>query len=139
VGGDSGGPLVDLNGLVVGIHSRIGGRLWENYHVPIDVFSIDWDELAKGAIVGSARPYIGIELERAPIETNKVKRVVPNEAADLAGMQDGDIIIKINDTPIANSNDIRDALRTLKPRDTATIVVRRGEEELQLEVTLGYQ
>jgi serine protease Do len=50
IGGDSGGPLVDLNGKVIGINSRIGGNITMNYHVPIDVFSNNWDRLAKGDV-----------------------------------------------------------------------------------------
>lgn len=49
VGGDSGGPLFDLDGRVVGIHSRIGGfRIDENMHVPVDTFVATWDRLARG-------------------------------------------------------------------------------------------
>ncbi|HEX3315407.1 MAG TPA: serine protease [Gemmataceae bacterium] len=47
VGGDSGGPLFDLDGKVIGIHSRIGGgSITENVHVPIDTFRLTWDRLA---------------------------------------------------------------------------------------------
>jgi hypothetical protein len=46
-GGDSGGPLFDLDGVVVGIHSRIGpGAITENVHVPIDTYKQTWDRLA---------------------------------------------------------------------------------------------
>lgn len=49
VGGDSGGPLFDMNGKVIGIHSRIGGKeITENVHVPVDTFKQTWDRLAKG-------------------------------------------------------------------------------------------
>ena len=48
VGGDSGGPLFDMNGRVVGIHSRIGGSITENVHVPIKTYRDTWDRLAKG-------------------------------------------------------------------------------------------
>jgi serine protease Do len=48
VGGDSGGPLFDMAGNVVGIHSRIGGVITENVHVPVDTYRESWDRLAKG-------------------------------------------------------------------------------------------
>jgi serine protease Do len=48
VGGDSGGPLFDMNGRVIGIHSRIGGTISENMHVPVDTFRQTWERLAKG-------------------------------------------------------------------------------------------
>ena len=53
VGGDSGGPLFDMQGRVIGIHSRIGGlAITENIHVPIDTFVQTWDKLAKGEAWG---------------------------------------------------------------------------------------
>lgn len=48
VGGDSGGPLFDLEGRVIGINSRIGPRMEMNFHVPVDVFTTNWERLAKG-------------------------------------------------------------------------------------------
>ena len=49
VGGDSGGPLFDMQGRVIGIHSRIGGsQITENVHVPIDTFRHDFAKLEKG-------------------------------------------------------------------------------------------
>ena len=48
VGGDSGGPLFDLEGRIIGIHSRIGMAMDINIHVPIDVFVDNWERLLKG-------------------------------------------------------------------------------------------
>jgi len=48
VGGDSGGPLFDLEGRVIGIHSRIGSPTDMNLHVPVDVFRENWERLTKG-------------------------------------------------------------------------------------------
>ena len=54
VGGDSGGPLFDMQGRVIGIHSRIGGfAITENMHVPVDTFRETWDKLVKGDSWGS--------------------------------------------------------------------------------------
>src|SRR5205807_4246056 len=48
VGGDSGGPLFDMHGRVIGIHSRIGGSITANLHVPVDTYRETWDRLVKG-------------------------------------------------------------------------------------------
>lgn len=48
VAGDSGGPLVDLEGVVIGVNSRIGGSVKVNVHVPVSVFRDHWERLAKG-------------------------------------------------------------------------------------------
>jgi serine protease Do len=54
VGGDSGGPLFDMQGRVIGIHSRIGGfAITENMHVPVDTFRTTWDKLARGVSWGT--------------------------------------------------------------------------------------
>jgi hypothetical protein len=53
VGGDSGGPLFDMQGRVIGIHSRIGGlAISENMHVPVDIYRKEWDKLAAGESFG---------------------------------------------------------------------------------------
>lgn len=46
--GDSGGPLFDLNGRVIGIHSRIWQSMDANYEVPVDKFRKYWDALLSG-------------------------------------------------------------------------------------------
>jgi serine protease Do len=48
VAGDSGGPLFDLDGKLIGIHSRIGGAIEQNLHVPVDIFKEHWQRLLKG-------------------------------------------------------------------------------------------
>jgi serine protease Do len=53
VGGDSGGPLFDMQGRVIGIHSRIGDTIHENVHVPVDNYRKTWTRLAKGESWGT--------------------------------------------------------------------------------------
>lgn len=139
VGGDSGGPLVDLNGFVIGIHSRIGSNLSDNFHVPIDMYSEEWDQLIDGVIVGSDSPYLGIELDRTGEIKNKVKSVEKHEAAAKAGMKAGDVIVQINDDKIESLGDLRRSLGRLKPRDKVKVKVLRDDEEIELEVVLGYR
>lgn len=46
--GDSGGPLFDLDGRVIGVHSRVGIDPGKNYHVPVGVVRRAWDDLIAG-------------------------------------------------------------------------------------------
>ena len=45
--GDSGGPVFDMKGRVIGLHSRIDMSLDANFEVPIDLYRIYWNALAK--------------------------------------------------------------------------------------------
>jgi serine protease Do len=45
--GDSGGPLFDMNGRVIGIHSRIAQSMDANFEVPVDIFRKYWNNLIK--------------------------------------------------------------------------------------------
>lgn len=137
VGGDSGGPLVDMDGNLIGIHSRIANQLWENLHVPVDTYSEDWDQLEAGEIIGGGNtPYIGISFKDSTNEVSVVERESP---ADEAGLKVGDIILKVNETAISSKTDFGRMARSMKPKDKLNIVVKRGDEELELELKVGAQ
>jgi Zn-dependent M28 family amino/carboxypeptidase len=57
--------------------------------------------------------------------------------AAMAGMQAGDVIVKIGDKTIANLYDMTDALNAHQPGDTVVVVVRRGTETVSLTAVLG--
>jgi serine protease Do len=135
VGGDSGGPLVDLNGELIGIHSRIGNNLWENIHVPIDSFSMDWDRLAKSEIIGgSQNPYLGLSVVDA---TNEVESVESNGPADKAGIQKGDVVVRIESTEVKDRGDIARAMRRVKIGDIVKVTVKRNDGEIVLDLKVG--
>ena len=56
VAGDSGGPVFDLDGKVIAINSRIGTSTEQNLHVPVDVFTQNWDRLVKGDLWHTTLP-----------------------------------------------------------------------------------
>jgi serine protease Do len=56
IGGDSGGPLFDLEGKLVGIHSRVGQQMQVNMHVPMTEFVANWAGLLKAEFIGEG-PY----------------------------------------------------------------------------------
>jgi serine protease Do len=141
VGGDSGGPLFDLEGKVIGIHSRIGGVITANIHVPVDTYRETWDRLVKAEVWGGSErfsnaAYLGVELD-FEADRCKIKRIVEDTPAAKAGLQPDDVIIELDGKKIGKSEDLSDQLHLKKPNDQVTIKVRRDEETLTMKVTLG--
>jgi serine protease Do len=141
VGGDSGGPLFDLQGRVIGIHSRIGLTLAANFHVPTDRFKDEWDKLLAGTwvdkpvSVGAA--YIGIIFPDDDEEDAWLKEVLEGDPADKAGLKPGDTITKYNDTVIKSVRQFRKQMETAKPGAKVRLAVRRGLSQMVLTVTLA--
>jgi serine protease Do len=142
VGGDSGGPLVDMNGEVIGIHSRIGMRLTDNVHVPVDVFSEEWDDLASardwgrgiGGVNPANEPWLGLSLED---DSMVVEEVTPEGPADRAGLQKGDRLISLDGDNIRNQRRFRFMFDRLNPGDKVTLKIQRDGEQAELELTVG--
>ncbi len=63
--------------------------------------------------------------------------VMPGGPAEKAGLKPGDILVKFGDLKISNIEDFENALRTHKPGDKVKLKAKRGEEEVELEATLG--
>jgi len=57
--------------------------------------------------------------------------------AAAAGIQAGDVIVRIGEHAVKDLNDMQNALTSYKPGDVVTVVVRRGEQERSFTVTLG--
>lgn len=139
VGGDSGGPLFDMQGKVVGIHSRIGGPLTANMHVPVKTYSETWDRLVKGDAWGhlpGAGPYLGVQAD--PNAKNaKIGEVYPNTAAAKAGIKVGDVITKFDGHDVADFAALANLVRDKDPGNVVKVTVKRGSETLELEIELG--
>ncbi|HEY2881245.1 MAG TPA: trypsin-like peptidase domain-containing protein [Pirellulales bacterium] len=140
VGGDSGGPLLNVNGEVIGIHSRISDGLTDNFHVPIDTFRDTWDRLAKGEAWGgyipSGGPLLGINGQTVP-QGCRVVDMWPKTPADAAGVKLGDIITKFSTESINSLDTLQTQLSKHKPGDEVVLTVIRGEETLELKVKLA--
>src|SRR5262249_1778852 len=92
-GGDSGGPLFDLDGKVIGIHSRIGGPITANAHVPVDTYRSTWDRLVKSEVWRGA--WLGVH---GDYDTKDcvVADVVASSPADKAGLKAEDVILRFD-------------------------------------------
>jgi serine protease Do len=139
VGGDSGGPLFDLQGKVIGIHSRIGNSIANNMHVPVDTYRETWDRLAKGEVWGGFNPnaaFLGVQGDPEDKEC-KVTQVVPGSAADKAGIKAGDVVTMFDGQKVGRYDDLPPLVQKKKPGDEVTVEVRRGDATLSLKVVLG--
>ncbi len=79
-----------------------------------------------GAFAVPAPLSVQAERDLLPGEGVVVVHVRPNGTADALGLQRGDVILSINDTPIANRRDIRNLMTTITPGDAANVAVVRG-------------
>jgi serine protease Do len=68
-----------------------------------------------------------------------VKLVRKNSAAEKAGMKAGDVVVKVDDSTVATSQEITRALRALGSKRTFTVTVVRNKKEIPLTVTLEAQ
>lgn len=140
VGGDSGGPLFDMEGRVVGIHSRIGGSLSANMHVPIDLFVDTWNRMDQGETWGEHdddSPFMGVvgpDDVRGPAE---VVDVVKDSPAEDAGLRNGDIILQLNDIEITSLMRLMSASSGLSPDEEVVLSVQRGDETITIDITVG--
>lgn len=146
--GNSGGPLVDLDGKVVGINtaieSRSGGSDGIGFAIPAN--------MAKGvveSIIGGSSPsrgFLGIQMQPlnpAAIEESGfrgrgvlVTMVVPGGPAARAGVQAGDIIIKVNGQETPFMQRVQRAVKLCAPGAACPIEVFRGGETVTLSATL---
>ena len=145
VGGDSGGPLFNLEGEVIGIHSSIGGSLAENRHVPSSVFKAGWDRMLAGEIWGSLgmmaagvnpdRPMLGVRMNDSNGQVT-VDKVFPNSPAKRAGIEDGDVILKIDGIAAEQMSDVVDQVSSSSAGDVLEVQIMRDDKEQSFKVKL---
>ena len=154
--GNSGGPLFNQYGQVVGITSA---KLSNNgdttdaaiegigFAIPLnDVIDIVTDYMEYGYV--TVRPYMGIlnpqnTDDYAQIfgwpEGVYVNGVEEGSCAETAGIQQGDIITRIDDTDITSVSQLTSVKNTYRAGDTVTVTVYRAGQYLELTLTFDEQ
>jgi serine protease Do len=147
--GNSGGPLINLRGEVVGINSQIysrsGGFMGISFSIPIDEATRVAEQLRSNGRV--ARGRIGVQIgpvskevaEAIGLGTPRGASVVSVEKdgpADKAGVEAGDIIVKVDGKAVEKSADLPRMIGAVKPGGKTSIqVFRRGSnKDLSLSV-----
>jgi putative serine protease PepD len=135
--GNSGGPLLDLLGRVIGVNAQIksdsGGNEGVGFAVPSStVRTIVSELLQKGSV---QHAYLGVSLSASG--SARLDAISPGEAAQKAGLQAGDVVIKIDGATVTSGSQLRGAIDGHKPGDKVRITVRRSGSEKTVTVTLG--
>ncbi len=137
--GDSGGPLLDMHGRVIGIHNAISTLLAENFHVAITEFYDHWNLLAKGtdADVEAAAPrsYIGASGVN-DADGCRLTEVDEDSPAARAGLEVGDVVLKVNGRDIKVSAAFQRWVSEATPGETLNLQIKRGDEVLSVKVRM---
>lgn len=139
IGGDSGGPLFDMQGKVIGVHSRIGGPLTANLHIPVNSFQQEWERLARGDNWGHIpgnRPFIGVQGE-AKSTVARLIQVFPKSPAEQAGIKVDDVILSFGGQPVGDFDSLRSYVEDQDPGTTVEVELQRGDRRLTVEVVIG--
>lgn len=147
--GNSGGALVNLNGELIGINTAIlassGGNIGIGFAIPSDMAMnlaqqlIKYGEVKRGQLgikgtemTADIAKAFNVDAQRGAF----VSEVLPQSAAQKAGIKSGDIITSINDKPITSFAELRVKVGTTAPGEKVKLGLLRDGKPLSVEVTL---
>jgi serine protease Do len=149
--GNSGGALVNSDGDLIGINTAIispnsGGNNGVGFAIPSNMARNVMEELAAHGKV--TRGYMGVMLQPVTPAIAKafgmketagalVAEVSPDSPASRAGLKNGDIITQVNETPVADNNQLKLLVGSLQPGTTADLKVFRNGSTVDTKITLA--
>ncbi len=151
--GNSGGPLVNLAGEVIGINTLVvrnsqSGTVAEGlgFALPINTAKAVAEQIIQKGYF--SRPYLGIQWQAVnPYVARRynlavewgiyITEVVPDSPAYTVGLEQGDIITQIGEIAIDETHSFIDALFEYQPGDKVSVYFERGNQIIEVEVTLG--
>jgi serine protease DegQ len=148
--GNSGGALVDASGNLVGIntaiYSQTGVSMGIGYAIPVSIARQVMEQIVqKGSVT---RGWIGVGVQDITTELAQsfklaaargvlITQVERGSPADKAGMKPGDILLAVNDRPVADTTTMLNLIASLQPGQQAAIRLTRNQAETDLTVTIG--
>jgi len=146
--GNSGGPLVNMSGEVIGINSAIAtlqgggqqsGSIGVGFAIPIDKARDVATQLAKGQ--QPSRAFLGVTVQDTTGSTPgaQIATVQSGSPAADAGLKEGDVITKVDDTSIDGADALVAAVRGEAAGTKVTVTYVRDGATHTAEVTLGSQ
>jgi serine protease Do len=148
--GNSGGPTFDLSGRVVGMNTAIfspsGGSVGIGFAIPSNTIRRVVDELRRSGNV--TRGWLGVQIQSLnedaalalglPDESGAiVAEVIDGSPAQKAGVRQGDVVLKMNGTPIKDNRDLSRKVAGLGVGQSAAFVVWRDNRQQTVNVTIA--
>lgn len=147
--GNSGGALVNLRGELIGVNTAIatptGTFAGYSFAVPSLLVNKVVDDLIKygevqRALLGVSIVEVNAELQEEKgldkIEGIYIAGVRENSAAQDGGLEEGDVITKINDNPVNTSSELQEAVALYRPGDEINVTFKRNGKERTKEIIL---
>ncbi|MCR5569692.1 MAG: Do family serine endopeptidase [Paludibacteraceae bacterium] len=150
--GNSGGALVNTKGELVGINAAIasqtGSYTGYSFAIPVTIMSKVVNDLKKYGVV--QRALLGVMVQDITSELAKEKNlsvldgayvanVNDNSAAKEAGIEVGDVIIKVNGKAVKSVPEVQEQVSKFSPGNTINVTVLRKKKELTIPVVLKNQ
>jgi serine protease Do len=147
--GNSGGALVELNGGLLGINTAIasptGSYSGYGFAVPSNIVSKIVEDLMKfgavqrgwlGVSIGSVNSQIANEHDLQVREGAYISGFAEKSSAKESGLKEGDVVVKIDETPIRSSTALIEYIGRHRPGDKVNMIVNRKGNELTIPVVL---
>ena len=146
--GNSGGALINTAGELIGIntaiYSQTGNYAGYSFAVPSSIVSKVVTDLrqygtVQRALLGITGGNVTAELaDRENLKVNEgvwVNEVQNESAANEAGIQKGDVIVKLGSTPIRTMSQLQEQIARFRPGDKTTVTINREGKEKTVSVT----
>lgn len=91
---------------------------------------------AAARMIPRANGALGIQMQEASGGAG-IERIFPKSPAEKAGLQPGDVVVRVGDKEVKNLAELRETIFSYEPGDEVTLTVNRGSEQFEAKITLG--
>ncbi|MDD5989664.1 MAG: Do family serine endopeptidase [Paludibacteraceae bacterium] len=147
--GNSGGALVNTRGELVGINTAIASQTGSysgySFAVPTSIVRKVVNDIRQYGVV--QRAILGVQMREITSELKKekklttlqgayVERVVPDGAAEKAGIKSGDVITRVDDAAVKTGTDLQEHIGRHRPGDVVNVTLLRDGKTMTVRATL---
>ncbi|RYD73417.1 MAG: PDZ domain-containing protein, partial [Verrucomicrobiaceae bacterium] len=148
--GNSGGPLLNLQGEIIGInnaiYSQTGSWAGISFSIPAAVARRTLEQILQNR--PPSQPYLGVVMmninqtlaQDLGLESTRgvlVAEVIGGSPAEKAGLQNGDVILKVNGRNVNDSRELLRKLRDMEVGSAAELAIFREGKELTVKALIA--